>query len=84
LRGRPVVHEGARGAGRTYRPPPEGVRLSKVMSERGMCSRREADLWIERGWVFVDGEQVSELGRVSTRMPKSPFEGGQEGSGQGR
>jgi len=43
-------------------PPPEGVRLSKVMSERGLCSRREADLWIERGWVFVNGEQVSELG----------------------
>jgi 23S rRNA pseudouridine2604 synthase len=43
-------------------PPPEGVRLSKVMSERGLCSRREADLWIERGWVFVDGQQVSELG----------------------
>jgi 23S rRNA pseudouridine2604 synthase len=41
---------------------PSGVRLSKVMSERGMCSRREADLWIERGWVFVDGECVSELG----------------------
>lgn len=41
---------------------PSGVRLSKVMSERGICSRREADLWIERGWVFVDGEQISELG----------------------
>ena len=41
---------------------PEGVRLSKVMSEREMCSRREADLWIERGWVFVNGEQISELG----------------------
>ena len=39
-----------------------GVRLSKVMSERGICSRREADLWIERGWVFVNGEVVSELG----------------------
>lgn len=41
---------------------PSGVRLSKVMSERGLCSRREADLWIERGWVYVNGEQVSELG----------------------
>ncbi len=40
----------------------QGVRLSKVMSARGMCSRREADLWIERGWVFVAGERVSELG----------------------
>ena len=39
-----------------------GVRLSKVMSERGLCSRREADAWIERGWVFVDGACVSELG----------------------
>ncbi len=45
---------------------PQGVRLSKVMSERGMCSRREADLWIERGWVFVNGEQISELG---SRIP---------------
>jgi 23S rRNA pseudouridine2604 synthase len=42
--------------------PPQGVRLSKVMSARGLCSRREADLWIERGWVFVDGERISELG----------------------
>ncbi len=32
------------------------------MSERGLCSRREADSYIERGWVRVDGEIVSELG----------------------
>jgi 23S rRNA pseudouridine2604 synthase len=38
------------------------VRISKLMAERGLCSRREADLFIERGWVFVDGERVSELG----------------------
>lgn len=44
----------------------EGVRLSKLMAGRGMCSRREADELIERGWVFVDGRRVSELGsRVS-------------------
>ena len=49
-------------APREARPTPDGVRLSKVMSERAMCSRREADLWIERGWVFVDGERISELG----------------------
>ena len=41
---------------------PEGVRLSKVMAERGICSRREADEFIERGWVFVEGKRVSELG----------------------
>jgi 23S rRNA pseudouridine2604 synthase len=38
------------------------VRVSKLMSEQGLCSRREADSYIERGWVFVDGERVTELG----------------------
>jgi 23S rRNA pseudouridine2604 synthase len=38
------------------------VRVSKLMSEQGLCSRREADGYIERGWVFVDGERVAELG----------------------
>jgi 23S rRNA pseudouridine2604 synthase len=32
------------------------------MSELGLCSRREADEWIARGWVRVDGAVVSELG----------------------
>jgi 23S rRNA pseudouridine2604 synthase len=40
----------------------EKVRLSKLMSEQGLCSRREADSYIERGWVLVDGERISELG----------------------
>jgi 23S rRNA pseudouridine2604 synthase len=38
------------------------VRVSKLMSERGMCSRREADDYIARGWVYVNGEKVQELG----------------------
>lgn len=45
---------------------PDLPRLSKRMSELGLCSRREADEWIERGWVKVDGEVVATLGtRVS-------------------
>jgi 23S rRNA pseudouridine2604 synthase len=32
------------------------------MSELGLCSRREADEWIARGWVRVDGKVVNELG----------------------
>lgn len=40
----------------------EKVRVSKLMSERGICSRREADDYIAKGWVYVDGERVSELG----------------------
>lgn len=40
----------------------EPVRLSKLMSARGLCSRREADTYIERGWVWVDGQRIAELG----------------------
>ena len=40
----------------------EKIRLSKLMSERGLCSRREADGFIERGWVRVDGVTVNVLG----------------------
>ncbi|MDB5873120.1 MAG: rRNA pseudouridylate synthase, partial [Ramlibacter sp.] len=32
------------------------TRLNKRMAELGLCSRREADDWISRGWVRVDGE----------------------------
>jgi 23S rRNA pseudouridine2604 synthase len=45
---------------------PDDPRLSKRMSEMGLCSRREADEWIENGWVKVDGAVVTTLGtRVS-------------------
>lgn len=38
------------------------LRLSKLMGERGLCSRREADALISRGLVYVNGEKVTELG----------------------
>jgi 23S rRNA pseudouridine2604 synthase len=41
---------------------PGSMRLSKRMSELGLASRREADEWIEKGWVRVDGRVVAELG----------------------
>jgi 23S rRNA pseudouridine2604 synthase len=41
---------------------PGSMRLSKRMSELGLASRREADEWIEKGWVRVDGQVVRELG----------------------
>jgi 23S rRNA pseudouridine2604 synthase len=39
-----------------------GVRVSKLLAGRGLCSRREADEFIVRGWVYVDGARVAELG----------------------
>ena len=35
--------------------PAATVRLNKRIAELGLCSRREADAWIERGWVRVNG-----------------------------
>jgi 23S rRNA pseudouridine2604 synthase len=37
-------------------PVPATTRLNKRMAELGLCSRREADDWIARGWVRVDGQ----------------------------
>ena len=48
-----------------YKSSPVNVeqpRLSKVMAERGICSRREADEWIINGWVKVDGVIIDTLG----------------------
>lgn len=38
------------------------MRLSKRMVELGLCSRREADAFIEQGRVRVDGQVVQQLG----------------------
>ncbi|MDO4769910.1 MAG: pseudouridine synthase [Brachymonas sp.] len=43
---------------------PTGIRLNKRMADLGICSRREADDWITRGWVFVNGEPAAMGQRV--------------------
>ena len=40
----------------------DAVRLNKRLADLGLCSRREADEWIERGWVRVNG-QVGVMGQ---------------------
>ncbi len=40
----------------------EPERLSKIMARQGLCSRREADDFIARGWVYVDGVKIDQLG----------------------
>lgn len=44
------------------KPVSELIRLSKLMSQRGLSSRREADRLIEQGLVKVNGEIVNTLG----------------------
>ena len=42
----------------TYEPVRGTSRLNKRMAELGLCSRREADDWIDQGWVRVNGQQA--------------------------
>ena len=62
----------------------EKVRLSKLMSEQGLCSRREADDYIAKGWVKVDGEIVSELGTRILPTQKITLEKAAQAKQQGR
>lgn len=42
--------------------PNESIRLNKYMANAGICSRREADEFIQQGLVKVNGNVVTELG----------------------
>ncbi|WP_299062472.1 pseudouridine synthase [uncultured Polaribacter sp.] len=42
--------------------PSSGIRLNKYIANSGVCSRREADTYIEHGSVEVNGKLVTEMG----------------------
>lgn len=46
--------------------PDEQIRLNKFMANAGICSRREADEFIQQGLVKVNGNVVTELGTKIT------------------
>ena len=45
-----------------YRLANKLLRLSKFLSQQGICSRREAEFFIQQGWLKVNGTTVSEPG----------------------
>ena len=55
------------------------VRLNKRMAELGMASRREADDWIAKGWVKVNG-RVAEMGQQV--VPDARIEVTQQAKGE--
>ena len=55
--------------------PNEPIRLNKYMANAGICSRREADEYIQAGEVLVNGEPVTELGTKITRNDTVTFRG---------
>ncbi|MDL2255844.1 RNA-binding S4 domain-containing protein [Parabacteroides sp. OttesenSCG-928-K15] len=53
--------------------PNEPIRLNKFLSNAGVCSRREADEFIQAGAVTVNDVVVTELGTKITRQDKVIF-----------
>ncbi|KXB38326.1 pseudouridylate synthase [Bacteroidales bacterium KA00344] len=53
--------------------PNEPLRLNKFLANAGICSRREADEYIQSGVVSVNGEVVTELGTKVLRSDEVKF-----------
>ena len=53
--------------------PTEPIRLNKFLANAGVCSRREADEFIQAGVVTVNGEVVTELGTKVLRTDVVKF-----------
>ena len=53
--------------------PNEPIRLNKFLANAGVCSRREADEFIQAGVVTVNGEVVTELGTKVLRTDEVKF-----------
>jgi len=53
--------------------PNEPIRLNKYLANAGICSRREADDYIQRGLITVNGVTVTELGTKVKRSDEVAF-----------
>ncbi len=70
LEDRAIVNAVQRPRPQIYTPKPRkpkisgevGVRLNRFIANSGICSRREADEYIQQGLISVNGQVVTELG----------------------
>ncbi|GHA42995.1 pseudouridylate synthase [Salinimicrobium marinum] len=53
----------------------DGIRLNKYIANSGMCSRRDADIYIAAGNVTVNGEVVTEMGHKVKLTDEVKFDG---------
>lgn len=54
---------------------PDDIRLNKYIANSGVCSRREADIYIQSGNVRVNGEVIAEMGKVIKQSDEVYFDG---------
>lgn len=62
-------------APKTPKKADDGVRLNKFISNSGICSRREADTYIEHGSVTVNGKLITEMGYKVQPTDEVRFDG---------
>lgn len=53
----------------------EGIRLNKYIANSGMCSRRDADIYISAGNVTVNGKTITEMGHKVQLSDEVKFDG---------
>lgn len=53
----------------------EGIRLNKYIANSGMCSRRDADIYISAGNVTVNGKVITEMGYKVKLTDEVKFDG---------
>lgn len=53
----------------------EGIRLNKYISNSGICSRRDADIYISAGNVTVNGKVITEMGYKVKLSDEVKFDG---------
>ena len=78
---RPMLRKGGNMKLNNHRPveyseiyaPDDEIRLNKFLANAGICSRREADEYIQAGVVSVNGEVVKELGTKIKRGDEVKF-----------
>lgn len=62
-------------ASKSNKPATDGIRLNKYIANSGICSRREADLYISTGQVTVNGQVVNEMGHKVKMEDDVRFDG---------
>ncbi|MBG78779.1 MAG: pseudouridine synthase [Alphaproteobacteria bacterium] len=61
---------------------PKGERIAKFMARAGLCSRREAERWIEKGRVQVNGQKLTSPACVVTDKDEVIVDGKKIGAAQ--
>lgn len=73
--GRGLREKENRKNSKSVKKGPDTIRLNRFISVSGLCSRREADEIIKKGFISVNGKKVTTLGTVVSSMDDVRYKG---------